>query len=74
MKCPYCGNEMRPGCIQSRDCLYWTEKTRVLPALPPMDQNALHLTGGVKAFNGVTVEAHWCEACKKIVIDCKNLY
>lgn len=61
MKCPYCNNEMDKGYIQSRDDLYWTEKTRLLSALPP-------LRGEWTSIENPAV-CYRCIECKKLVID-----
>lgn len=37
MKCPYCNEEMKTGYIQCRDGVYWSEKKRMVSALPPMN-------------------------------------
>ena len=32
-KCPFCGEEMTPGVIQSRDGVYWSRKAGPMAAL-----------------------------------------
>lgn len=69
MNCPYCGKEMKLGYIQCRDGVWWSEKTRILAALPAMDVSAINLSSGNGFFSGEAVEAYLCSECKKIVID-----
>ena len=33
MKCPFCGEEMTPGVIQSRDGVYWSREAGAVAAL-----------------------------------------
>ncbi|MBQ7492721.1 MAG: hypothetical protein IJT76_09105 [Clostridia bacterium] len=60
MNCPYCKKEMRPGWIQSRDALGWSEKKRAVPALAGLLAE-VELLSATKAF--------YCPDCRKIVID-----
>lgn len=52
---------MDKGYIQSRDDLYWTEKTRLLSALPP-------LRGEWTSIENPAV-CYRCIECKKLIID-----
>lgn len=72
MKCPYCGKEMTLGYIQCRDGISWSEKLRVVAALPALDSSAITLASGGGAISGAAVEAFRCCECKKIVIDYAN--
>lgn len=65
MICPYCGEKMEHGYIQSGDCfdVFFTKKKSKLASALGITQ----LTTGNTL--GVFVEAYKCEACKKIVID-----
>lgn len=69
MTCPYCGAEMLPGVIQSRDTLYWDVEERGMVAIPPLGKRSVCLGGTDHAFSGVTVPTYNCPACKKLVID-----
>ena len=64
MKCPYCGEEMQQGYIQSRDGVYWTEKKLIIPAVVP-------LGGGkyVKLSQESTAIAYFCKPCKKVIMN-----
>lgn len=69
MTCPYCGAEMTPGYIQSRDGVYWDTKKRLVAALPPRGGDAVILGTGGGPFSGAAVLAYHCTKCKKILID-----
>ncbi|MBR5714551.1 MAG: hypothetical protein IKX58_07185 [Clostridia bacterium] len=72
MKCPYCGNRMSKGLIQCRDGVYRNEKIRPLVVLPLGGGKRIRLSDdSFEMFGGHAVEAHYCENCKKIVIDVK---
>ena len=74
MLCPFCQTEMKLGCIQCRDGLYWSPKKRIAPALPPLDKNAVDLSPAERAFNGITMKAYLCSECKKVIIDYGHPY
>ena len=38
-KCPFCGEEMTPGVIQSRDGVYWSRKAGPMAALSWLNAN-----------------------------------
>lgn len=70
MTCPYCKKEMKYGSISAYNRLSWT----------PEGERACGGTKWAKSPNGVvlaeyfllgaaTVDAAYCEECKKIVID-----
>lgn len=73
MICPYCNNHMIAGYIQCRDGVYWSEKERIVAALPPLNKKSLNLTkeDSFNAFSGKSVLAYNCINCKKIIIDYK---
>lgn len=73
MKCPYCGKEMRVGQISADNLLSWT----------PDGEHASGGTRWAKSPNSIvlakyyllapaSVDAFYCEDCKKIVIDVEN--
>ncbi len=69
MKCPYCNEEMMSGYIQCRDGVYWSDKKRMVAAIPPIRGNAVDLrTISDGSYKSYTV-AYNCPKCKKIVID-----
>lgn len=39
MKCPYCNSEMILGYIQCRDGVSWSEKMRLIAAIPPLSNS-----------------------------------
>ncbi len=67
--CPYCNEEMEMGYIQCRDGICWTEKKRLVAALPSLSKASVRLGMENGLFSGVIAEAYLCRACKKIVID-----
>ena len=40
MKCPFCGEEMTPGVIQSRDGVYWSREAGAVAALAVLKKDA----------------------------------
>lgn len=66
MKCPYYNEEMKTGYIQCRDGVYWSEKKRMVSALPPMNGEDVDLReiceGSYKSY----AIAYDCSKCKKI--------
>ena len=64
MNCPYCGNEMERGLIQSPYELAWFkgEKRRLFNG-----RDAVTLSE--PSLMGSAVEAHLCRKCRKLVID-----
>ncbi len=68
MKCPYCSCDMTQGWIQSRDSLYWSDRQRLVPALPPLAGQSVCLSSSESVF-GNSVPAYLCPACHKIMID-----
>ncbi|MBR4895062.1 MAG: hypothetical protein IKZ41_01430 [Clostridia bacterium] len=71
MTCPYCTCEMERGVIQSPHEIVWTkEKRRSLfrkPRFLPLAEGSVVLAEW--SLSGSTVEAFYCRACRKIVID-----
>lgn len=74
MKCPYCGKEMQLGRICADNLLSWT----------PDGESASGATRWSKSPNSIvlakyyllapaSVDAFYCEDCKKIVIDAGNV-
>ena len=43
MKCPFCGEEMTPGVIQSRDGVYWSREAGAVAALAGLKKDAITL-------------------------------
>ena len=70
MNCPYCQKEMESGVIQSPHEIAWTRKKRRYPhntRLFPLPESSVVLAEW--SLSGSTVEAFYCRACRKIVID-----
>ena len=74
MKCPYCNSEMILGYIQCRDGVSWSEKMRLIAAIPPLSSSSIILSSGEGAFSGSAVEAYRCAECKKIIIDYQRCF
>ena len=60
---------MTLGYIQCRDGISWSEKLRLVAALPPLSGSSIILSSDEGAFSGSAVEAYRCAGCKKIIID-----
>ncbi|MBO4848986.1 MAG: hypothetical protein J5586_07540 [Clostridia bacterium] len=70
MRCPYCGEEMIKGVVQSRDGVCWTEKERPVAAVGIGGGMRIPLAEpSARPFRGSSAEAFCCTKCKKIVID-----
>ena len=70
MTCPYCQKEMESGVIQSPHEIAWTRKRRRYPfraRFLPLSEGSVVLAE--HSYFGSTVEAYYCRACRKIVID-----
>ena len=67
MKCPICGGDMTKGFNQCRDDLYWSDRERLVPALPPLRGESLCLASG--GINGSAATAWLCRACRKILVE-----
>lgn len=66
MRCPYCEAEMEAGYLNSSSNIFYSKDDS---GYAPGRRFALE-TGPMRiAFHGVNVEASYCEACKKIIID-----
>ncbi len=61
--CPYCGGEMLPGYMQSRDGVCWSTKKKLVPALPGIAKDELYLSDSSAA-----VEAYNCPKCRVVLI------
>ena len=68
MKCPFCGEEMTPGVIQSRDGVYWSREAGAVAALAGLKKDAITLAdSGSSVFGGAAAEAFNCPRCKNII-------
>ena len=68
MNCPYCGNEMESGYVQSRDGIIYTAKEKTSP-FPSwfIGKNDIRLTHGLTA--PTTCCAQRCSTCRKVIIE-----
>ena len=72
MKCPYCGNEMELGLIQSPHKLSWIKgkEKRTFPVARFHKGSVVLCALKPKTFaSGCAVEAFLCRSCKKVIID-----
>ena len=69
MKCPYCGNEMEQGLIQSPHELAWVEgEKRHIFSRAKFYEGALVLSK-ISLWRGSAVTAWLCRDCGKVIID-----
>ena len=58
MKCPFCGEEMTPGVIQSRDGVYWSREAGAVAALAGLKKDAITLAdSGSSVFGGAAASS-----------------
>lgn len=69
MLCPYCGDEMDKGFVQSVKKIFWTRKWKKIFWIPDSSKDDIIISGDM---NGWTKEAYLCKNCKKITIDLVN--
>ncbi len=69
MKCPYCGNEMKTGYVQSARPVFWSpEKKKVM--FKPSPDDDFYITEGF--WNGCFAESHFCKDCGKVIISAQK--
>lgn len=69
-KCPYCGQEMTPGVIQSRSSVYWSREADSVAAFSFLNDGSIPLADqGGSALSGAAAPAYNCPRCKKILLD-----
>lgn len=66
MKCPYCGEDMKLGVIQSPQEINWKPKKAIIGAAK-FNKDAIILSEF--SIFGSCVTAFNCDSCKKIIID-----
>ena len=72
MKCPYCGNEMELGLIQSPHEISWIEgkEKRNFPVARFHKGSVILCPLTLKTFaTGCSVRAFLCRSCEKVIID-----
>ena len=69
MKCPYCGNEMEQGFIQSPQEISWKKGDK----RPFLGRAQFHegsvILSELSFMKGSAVTAFLCRDCKKVIID-----
>ncbi len=65
MRCPFCGNGMEAGYVQSGNLMVWVKKKHYVSLLPKegevlLDRNYL---------SGAIIPAHICKQCKKVIAE-----
>ncbi len=60
MLCPYCGEEMEKGYIQTRDMLGWSPKVRALSVFSGFFNDIKF---------GSAVETYNCKKCMKLILE-----
>ena len=69
MKCPYCNAELKKGEIVSSHGMTWYPEETADSAAGRILLTKVGVKGFWKAVQeGFSVEAHYCEACKKIIL------
>lgn len=72
MICPYCGDEMEQGVIQSPYQIFWAPGDKRHGAGNADFHDGSIVLSKLSFFKGSAVEAHVCRGCKKLVIDFGN--
>ena len=67
MKCPYCGEEMKKGFIQSQRGIIWSQYKKGLFFNPSKSKGDVAVT--YFGLTGTSTDAYLCNSCKKIVIN-----
>lgn len=67
MLCPYCGNKMEKGVIQSGNELNWAERRHFFNRAEFHKKSVL--LGELDFLRGTAVEAWLCRGCQKVIID-----
>lgn len=69
MKCPYCGEEMEEGIIQSPQEISWKKGIK----RPLFGRAAFHegsvVLSDLSLMKGSAVVAYLCRSCEKVIID-----
>ena len=69
MKCPYCGEDMEKGLIQSQNELAWLPgNNRKLFVRAKLHEGAVVLSK-LSVLKGSAVTAYICKKCEKVIID-----
>lgn len=65
MRCPFCGNPMEKGFIQSGNLMVWVKKKHHISLLPREGEVVLDRN----YWSGATIPAHICKQCKKVIAE-----
>lgn len=66
MKCPFCGNEMEQGYLQSGHIILWTDRRHKVSTKPRGDKDFAIAKNALGGANTVGMN---CRKCKKIIIE-----
>jgi len=66
MKCPYCGEEMREGWLESGKPILWVTEQDDGLLIPDREKGEFYVSEGF--WQGAYAAAAYCGACKKIVL------
>ena len=69
MNCPYCGQEMTKGCIQSSHAIHFVpDEIPMLYKGEPEDRFKVSANGILRAvLNGYSAESYYCPNCSKVI-------
>jgi hypothetical protein len=75
MTCPYCGNEMKEGTVQSASTLSWYPLGYSNPKFSrwSIGKNAVLLAKAGLFTDWAQAESFYCSVCNKIIIDLNQL-
>ena len=69
MNCPYCGNEMEEGLIQSPYELYWTAGDRRKFLAKAKFHDKAVMLSEYSFVKGSAMKAFLCRNCQKVIVD-----
>ena len=72
MKCPYCGEEMEDGLIQSPQEIFWYKKKRSF-GISALYEDSIVLSK-LALWKGSAIISYNCRKCEKLVIDYNGGY
>ncbi len=67
MECPYCGDEMDKGVIQSAREIFWSIKKKKVFFISDISNGDVSIAPF--GWSGSKAEAYLCKSCKKMIID-----
>ena len=65
MRCPFCGDLMEKGFIQSGNLMVWVKKKHHISLLPREGEVILDRN----YWSGSTIPANICKQCKKVIAE-----